>query len=367
MAFKQGNNPLSRKASPMRMSPFKKQEPSMSMDELQKMSAAQDAASKAQADKLPQIEKPGFDYEMDQDMSYPGGERGRDYDEEGTKDGMSRKESPLNIDGGKAKHEKHIGKKLDDQTWGGHTQTEKHHRGPSRKEAKYFGLGEDDGTARKTKKADKTAKQVIKMQNKRSSVKNVYLGDPDDLEGEMVRTADKPASKREKRKVKKLKKTKDQLGVSRVASPLNDGPEKLVKEEPGAILKVNTPKVRKPKKSVGVASTLKSEKKVDVKVDKKDIDTKLLTKNKPKKKEPQSRAEKRTIATKNKADKARKEAGKNKSAESNQQNRAKAKRLDKRAKRQEGRAERKAVRKDKSLSRSDKRGKIIASRENQNK
>jgi hypothetical protein len=179
MAFKQGNNPLSRKASPMRMSPFKKQEPSMSMDELQKMSAAQDAASKAQADKLPQIEKPGFDYEMDQDMSYPGGERGRDYDEEGTKDGMSRKE------------------------------------------AKYFGLGEDDGKARKTKKADKTAKQVIKMQNKRSSVKNVYLGDPDDLQGEMVRTADKPAGKREKRKVKKLKKTKDQLGVSRKASALN--------------------------------------------------------------------------------------------------------------------------------------------------
>ena len=59
------------------------------------------------------------------------------------------------------------------------------------------------------------------MQNKRSSVKNVYLGDPDDLEGEMVRTADKPASKREKRKVKKLKKTKDQLGVSRNESPLN--------------------------------------------------------------------------------------------------------------------------------------------------
>lgn len=183
MAFKQGNNPISRKASPMRMSPFKKQEPSMSMDELKKMSAAQDAASKAQADKLPQIEKPGFDYEMDQDMSYPGGERGRDYDEDGLKD--------LKKDG------------------------------MSRKEAKYFGLGEDDGKARKTKKADKTAKQVVKMQNKRSSVKNVYLGDPDDLEGEMVRTADKPASKREKRKVKKLKKTKDQLGVSRNESPLN--------------------------------------------------------------------------------------------------------------------------------------------------
>ena len=96
-------------------------------------------------------------------MSYPGGERGRDYDEDGLKD--------LKKDG------------------------------MSRKEAKYFGLGEDDGKARKTKKADKTAKQVIKMQNKRSSVKNVYLGDPDDLQGEMVRTADKPA--REKRKKEK--------------------------------------------------------------------------------------------------------------------------------------------------------------------
>ncbi len=176
MAFKQGNNPISRKTSPMRKSPFKK-EASVSMEDLKKMSAKQDAESKAQALKLPQIEKPGFDYEMDQDMSYPGGERGRDYDEDGLKD--------LKKDG------------------------------MSRKEAAYFGLGKDDGTARKTKKADKTAKQVIKMQNKRSSVKNVYLGDPDDLEGEMVRTADKPASKREKRKIKKLKKTKDQLSVSR--------------------------------------------------------------------------------------------------------------------------------------------------------
>ena len=238
MAFKQGNNPISRKTSPMRRSPFRN-EASVSMEDLKKMSAKQDAESKAQALKLPQIEKPGFDYEMDQDMSYPGGERGRDYDEEGTKDGMSRKESPLNIEGGKIKHEKHLGRKLDGPTWGSHKQREKHHRGPefgqttpepkpepkpdgmSRKDAAYFGLGEDDGKARKTKKADKTAKQVIKMQNKRSSVKNVYLGDPDDLEGEIVRTADKPAGKREKRKVKKLKKTKDQLGVSRKASPLN--------------------------------------------------------------------------------------------------------------------------------------------------
>ena len=94
MAFKQGNNPISRKTSPMRKSPFRK-EASVSMEDLKKMSAKQDAESKAQALKLPQIEKPGFDYEMDQDMSYPGGERGRDYDEDGLKDlkkdGMSRK------------------------------------------------------------------------------------------------------------------------------------------------------------------------------------------------------------------------------------------------------------------------------------
>ena len=88
------------------------------------------------------------------------------------------------------------------------------------KDPKYFGLGKDDGTGRKIKKANKTLKQISKMQNKRSSVKNVYLGDPDDLEGEKVRTADKPASKRETRKIKKYKKTKEQLGDKIAKSPL---------------------------------------------------------------------------------------------------------------------------------------------------
>lgn len=323
MAFKQGNNPLSRKTSPMRTSPFRK-EASVSMEDLKKMSAKQDAESKAQALKLPQIEKPGFDYEMDQDMSYPGGERGRDYDEEGTKDGMSRKD------------------------------------------AAYFGLGKDDGKARKTKKADKTAKQVIKMQNKRSSVKNVYLGDPDDLQGEMVRTADKPAGKREKRKVKKLNKTKDQLGMSREYSPLNGlKPEKLVKEEPGAILKVNTPKVRKPRKSVGSVTTLKSEKKVDIKTDKKDIDSKILTKKNPdvkntREKKDNSKAAIKLRKSKDKADpktskaqmrankaKSKSEAAKEAAAENtpqNARNRAKAKRLAKKADRIEGREKRKGIR-----------------------
>jgi hypothetical protein len=105
MAFKQGNNPISRKTSPMRMSPFTKQEPSMSMDELEKMSAAQDAASKAQAQQLPQIEGPGSpDYEAKTTMTYPGGEEGADYDEEGTQDGMSRKSSPANVKGSQSDH-----------------------------------------------------------------------------------------------------------------------------------------------------------------------------------------------------------------------------------------------------------------------
>ena len=262
MAFKQGNNPLSRKASPMRMSPFKKEEPSMSMDELQKMSAAQDAASKSQANQLPQIEKPGADYEMDMDMSYPGGERGVDYDEEGTKDGMSRME-----------------------------------------EAKYFGLGKDDGKARKTKKADKTAKQIVKMQNKRSSVKNVYLGDPDDLEGEMVRTADKPASKREVRKTKKLAKTKQQL------SPLNSKFSDAVKDK--SLLK---------EKPATAESASKAVSDFGDKIKKQAADTKG----------------KKTAKDAGKVDKSSREG-------SNKQER------------QKRRAERKSIRKDKTLSSSQKK------------
>ena len=137
MAFKQGNNPISRKTSPMRKSPFKK-EASISMEDLKKMSAKQDAESKAQALKLPQIEKPGFDYEMDQDMSYPGGERGRDYDEDGLKD--------LKKDG------------------------------MSRKEAAYFGLGKDDGKSRKEDKLDKTIDQLSeKMSDKKKKRKEKKL------------------------------------------------------------------------------------------------------------------------------------------------------------------------------------------------
>ena len=78
-------------------------------------------------------------------------------------------------------------------------------------EAAYFGLGPDDGKQRKMNKLNKTYNQIQKMQNERSSVKNTYLGDPDDLQGEMIRTADKPASRREIRKMKKFNKTQNQL------------------------------------------------------------------------------------------------------------------------------------------------------------
>ena len=87
------------------------------------------------------------------------------------------------------------------------------------KDPKYFGLGKDDGTGRKIKKANKTLKQISKMQNKRSSIKDTYSGDPDDKMPEQVRTADKPASKRETRKIKKYKKTKEQLGDKIAKSP----------------------------------------------------------------------------------------------------------------------------------------------------
>tara|TARA_R110002124_G_scaffold158117_1_gene325222 strand:- start:16 stop:519 length:504 start_codon:yes stop_codon:yes gene_type:complete len=88
MAFKQSNNPISRKTSPLRAGTF-------SMKDLEAKAASEKTESQSQANKLPQIEKPSADYEMDTDMTYAGGERGADYDEEGTKDGMSRKGSPL--------------------------------------------------------------------------------------------------------------------------------------------------------------------------------------------------------------------------------------------------------------------------------
>ena len=116
--------------------------------------------------------------------------------------------------------EKHISKLAGDLKY-----DEKKHGSPAKmtsplnQEAKYFGLGKDDGTGRKIKKANKTLKQISKMQTKRSSVKDVYLGDPDDKTTDKVRTADKPASKRETRKIKKYKKTKKQLGDKIAKSP----------------------------------------------------------------------------------------------------------------------------------------------------
>jgi len=109
--------------------------------------------------------------------------------------------------------EKHISKLAGDLKY-----DEKKHGSPAKmtsplNEAAYFGLGEDDGKGRKTRKANKTANQISKMQYKRSSMKPVYDSDPDDKMPEQVFTADRPASKRETRKIKKLNKTKKQLGL----------------------------------------------------------------------------------------------------------------------------------------------------------
>jgi len=273
MAFKQGNNPLSRKASPMRMSPFKKEEPSMSMDELQKMSAAQDAASKKQALELPQIEYPGSDYEMDQDMAYPGGERGRDYDEDGLKDvkkdGMSRKESPLNIEGGKIRHEKHLGRKLDGPTWGDHKQREEHHRGPE--------FGQTTPEPKPEPKPDGMSRK------KAAAVSEVEEGSVVKVEGE------------------------------------NKDPKPLTKKT----IDVKDPREKKDNSKAAI-KLRKSQDKADPKI---------------------SKAQMRANKAKSKSEAAKETAEKGVSAESNQRNRAKAKRLAKKADRIEGREKRKAIRK----------------------
>ena len=98
--------------------------------------------------------------------------------------------------------EKHISKLAGDLKY-----DEKKHGSPAKMTSPL-----NDRTDRKIKKANKTANQISKMQNERSSIKDTYSGDPDDLEPERVRTADKPASKREVRKIKKFEKTRKQLG-----------------------------------------------------------------------------------------------------------------------------------------------------------
>jgi len=238
MAFKQSNNPISRKTSPLRAGGF----------------TMKDIEDKSTAEKISSIEEsrsgnvgapgdPGTRPNYNDPKKFAGDDEGmlkstfepQFPGDDGYEDqGMSRKTSPLNDKTGSktigehgmtaTKHSKHVStvharhndakdrvaeKKA---TMTKSLQKKKPNPAPSRKDPKYFGLGKDDGTARKIKKGNKTAKQIVKMQNKRSSVKDVYLGDPDDKTTDKIRTADKPASKREVRKIKKLKKTEKQLG-----------------------------------------------------------------------------------------------------------------------------------------------------------
>ena len=274
MAFKQGNNPLSRKASPMRMSPFKKQESSMSMDDLNKLSAKQDAESLAssRAGNVGAPGDPGTEINYNDPKKFAGDD-----------EGMLRNDFEPQFAGDDG---------YEDQD------------GMSRKEY---------GKARKNKKANKTSQQIVDIQKKRSSVKNVYLGDPDDLEGEMVRTADKPAGKREVRKVKKLKKTKEQLGVSRIASPLNAGPDDMEGIDSGEEAKSEE---KKPGNSRAEIKARKSKQKS----------------------EGVSGSKRRANKAKSKSEAAAEKAKTAKNPDYKKQLEAKSERLAKRSKRKEGRA-----------------------------
>lgn len=123
------------------------------MDELNKKTKKEQVKSKAQASKLPQIEKPGFDYEMDQDMSYPGGERGRDYDEDGLKDlkkdGVSRKSGSYLSDADVKRKQKKADKKF----------------------SKVSAKNSDKKNLRKAKAGLKAEKQIMDKKNKDSKKK----------------------------------------------------------------------------------------------------------------------------------------------------------------------------------------------------
>lgn len=174
MAFKQSNNPISRKTSPLRAGGF----------------TMKDIEDKSTAEKISSIEE-----SRSGNVGAPG--------DPGTRPNYNDPKKFAGDDEGMLKST------FEPQFPGDDGYED---QGMSRKDPKYFGLGKDDGTARKIKKGNKTAKQIVKMQNKRSSIKDVYLGDPDDKTTDKIRTADKPASKREVRKIKKLKKTEKQLG-----------------------------------------------------------------------------------------------------------------------------------------------------------
>ena len=323
MAFKQSSNPLSRNTSPMRRSPFRQQ--TMSMDELNKASAASQEQSRinSQSGTAGAPGDPGTEINYDDPRKFAGDDEGmlkstfepQFPGDDGYEDqGMSRKASPLN-----------------------------------------------DRTSRKIKKANKTAGQIVEMQNKRSSYKKTYLGDPDDLEGEMVRTADKPASKREVRKIKKFKKTKNQLG-EKIAGPLNrhKAGHKSFSDavEDKSLLKEKDATAESASKSVSDFKSKVDKQAADKKADSKKTTTDTKTKR-------QKITDVKIADAKKDASRNSKEEGG--TIESQRIARAKVKRLGKRADRQAGRAERKAARKDKTLSRGDRRKKIIDSREKQKK
>jgi len=270
MAFNQSSNPLSRNTSPMRRSPFREQ--TFSMDELNQASEAEKEQSRlnSQSGNVGAPGDPGTEINYDDPRKFPGDDEGmlehevspEEYDEKydmapsressdekrlqrkldrmGKKNGNTadvsdgREEVNEFIQDNGRPGQKRRAQELNDKVNPSY-QGVAPIKGMSDEEARSIdedtypdGLSRkasplNDRTERKIKKYNKTAKQIRDMQNERSSVKTEWE-DTDsgpktrDIE---VTTADKPASKREVRKFKKLNKTEKQIGVSRKASPLN--------------------------------------------------------------------------------------------------------------------------------------------------
>ena len=86
MTYKQSNNPISRKTSPLRNKGNHPHPHTFTLSELDTAAEKETTRSKAQAGELYNPEgQGGTNYESEDEQTYAGGEMGRDYDEEGLK------------------------------------------------------------------------------------------------------------------------------------------------------------------------------------------------------------------------------------------------------------------------------------------
>lgn len=86
MGYKQTNNPISRKTSPLRDKGNHPHPHTFTLSELDVATEKEAARSKTQASELYNPEgQGGINYESEDEQTYAGGEVGVDYDEEGLK------------------------------------------------------------------------------------------------------------------------------------------------------------------------------------------------------------------------------------------------------------------------------------------